>query len=112
GLVEGPIHAELRIAGGEPTMLELAPRSIGGLCARTLRFGLGVSLEELILRQALGLELGHLEREQRAAGVMMLPIAAAGTLREVRGRERALEVPGVLGLEITIPRGRRVRPLP
>ena len=55
--------------------IEVAARSIGGLCARTLRFGLGMRLEELILRHALGLPLeGRLRREQAAAGVMMLPI--------------------------------------
>ena len=58
GLREGPVHAELRLAPS-PVVLEVAARSIGGLCARTLRFGLGeASLEELILRQALGLPLG------------------------------------------------------
>ena len=35
--------------------IEVAARSIGGLCARTLRFGAGIALEELILRHALGL---------------------------------------------------------
>jgi hypothetical protein len=53
GLVEGPIHAELRIDGTRAWLLELAARSIGGLCSRSLRFGLGVSLEGLILRHAL-----------------------------------------------------------
>src|SRR5204863_149534 len=43
GLTQGPVHAELRLAP-EPTVLELAARSIGGLCSRSLRFGLGVSL--------------------------------------------------------------------
>ena len=35
-------------------MLELAPRSIGGLCSRALRFPGGKSLEELVLANALG----------------------------------------------------------
>jgi hypothetical protein len=56
--------------------------------------------------------LDGLRREQAASGVMMLPIPAAGTLREVRGREDALAVPGVTGLEITVPLGRSVVPLP
>jgi hypothetical protein len=74
GLVEGPIHAELRIDGASVWMLELAARSIGGLCSRSLRFGMGVSLEELILRHALGLPFDDLGREAAASGVMMLPI--------------------------------------
>jgi hypothetical protein len=43
---------------------------------------------------------------------MMLPIPRSGVLREVGGREDALAVPGVAGLEITIPPGREVRALP
>ncbi len=93
-------------------VIEVAARSIGGLCARTLRFGAGISLEEVILRHALGLSLDGLAREQSAAGVMMLPIARAGVLEEVRGREDALAVDGIVGLEITVPPGRTLTPLP
>ena len=50
GLVEGPVHAEARLVEGRPVILEVAARSIGGLCSRTLRFGAGISLEEVILR--------------------------------------------------------------
>jgi biotin carboxylase len=112
GLVEGPAHAELRIdADGRPWLLEVAARSIGGLCSRALRFGAGLSLEELILRHALGLPLDP-HRERAASGVMMLPIPAAGTLVEVRGQAAARAVPGVEGLELSVLPGRRVRPLP
>jgi len=112
GLVEGPIHAELRIDGDSVWMLELAARSIGGLCSRSLRFGMGASLEELILRHALGLPIEGPEREAAASGVMMLPIAKEGVLREVRGQAEAQAVPGVTGLEISIAPGKRVRALP
>jgi biotin carboxylase len=112
GLREGPIHAELRVDRGRVWMLELAARSIGGLCSRSLRFGVGVSLEEVILRHALGLPLRDLRREAAASGVMMLPIPRAGRLREVRGQDEARAVPGIVGLEISIGRDRPVRPLP
>jgi biotin carboxylase len=112
GLREGPVHAELRLGRGEPVVLELAARSIGGLCSRSLRFGLGMSLEEVILRHALDLPLNGIAREERAAGVMMLPIERAGELREVRGVEDARAVEGIGGVEITIPRGKPVVPLP
>jgi biotin carboxylase len=111
GLREGPVHAEMRV-GSEVTVLELAARSIGGLCSRSLRFGLGVSLEEVILRHALGLPPEHLRREERASGVMMLPIPRAGTLNEVRGQDEARAVEGIAGLEISIARGKPVVPLP
>jgi biotin carboxylase len=112
GLLEGPVHAELRIDGPRVHVIEVAARSIGGLCARTLRFGAGIALEELVLRHALGMPLDGLAREPGASGVMMLPIPRAGILRNVGGQDEARAVPGVTGLEITIPRGRPVVPLP
>jgi biotin carboxylase len=112
GLTDGPVHAELRIDGSRIWVVEIAARSIGGLCARTLRFGAGVPLEELILRHALGMPVDHAEREYDASGVMMLPIPAAGVLRAVRGQDEARAVPGITGLEITVPIGRTIVPLP
>ncbi|MFI5048202.1 MAG: ATP-grasp domain-containing protein, partial [Acidimicrobiia bacterium] len=112
GLVEGPVHAELRIDGNRAWVIEVAARSIGGLCSRALRFGAGIALEELILRHALRMPLAGLARERTASGVMMLPIPRAGELREVRGQDAARAIPGITGLEITVSRGRWVQPLP
>ena len=113
GLVEGPVHAEARLTpGGEVVVLEVAARSIGGLCARTLRFGAGISLEEVILRHALDLPLDDLAREPAAAGVLMVPIPGSGTLVRVGGVEQAAAVPGVVGVEITVLAGRPVQALP
>jgi biotin carboxylase len=113
GLREGPVHAELRVgADGRLVVIEVAARSIGGLCARALRFGAGVSLEEIILRHAVGAGLDGLRRETQASGVMMLPIRAAGMLEKVSGQAEALAVDGVVGVEITISAGRAVVPLP
>ncbi len=112
GLDDGPIHAELRVDVDRISLLEIAPRSIGGRCSAILRFEADATLEQLILRHSLGMPLDGFVREPGAAGVMMLPITAAGVLREVHGQEAALEVPGIEGLEITIPLGHTVLPLP
>jgi len=112
GLTEGPVHAELRVNDAGPWVIEVAARSIGGLCSRTLRFGTGMSLEELILRHALGWPIPTFERERRAAGVMMLPIPRAGRLRAVHGRERAAQVEGVEEVAITAHLGQELVPLP
>lgn len=114
GLREGPVHGELRVNERGPWVIEVAARSIGGRCSRTLRFGAGVSLEEVILRHALRMDLSLLElqRERRAAGVMMLPIPRAGILREVRGEQEALQVPGVEELKVTVGPGEELVPLP
>ena len=73
---------------------------------------MGVTLEEVILRHALGLPIDDLRRESAASGVMMIPIPRAGILEEVRGQDRARAVPGIAGLELTIGPGRHVMPLP
>jgi biotin carboxylase len=112
GLVEGPIHAELRLSPAGPVVLEVAARSIGGLCSRTLRFGAGLSLEELLVAHAVGLPLKRLRRDAMAAGVMMIPIPRAGVLHGVGGLEEARAVPGVEDVVITAPVGRSVEPLP
>jgi biotin carboxylase len=112
GLTEGPVHAEVRRNETGTVMLEVAARSIGGLCARTLRFGMGVSLEELILRHAVGLPIQSLVREDRAAGVLMLPIPRPGVLRQIRGQEEARRLPGIEGVVLTVPAGERLVPLP
>ncbi|HWR88455.1 MAG TPA: ATP-grasp domain-containing protein, partial [Acidiferrobacterales bacterium] len=70
GLREGPIHAECRINNAGVWILEVAARTIGGLCGRLLRFGTGTSLEELVLLHALG-ERPELQTEAGGAGVLM-----------------------------------------
>jgi biotin carboxylase len=112
GLVFGPIHAELRVNDGGAWIVEIAGRSIGGLCARVLRFGVDVSLEELILRQAAGLPLGDTARRVDAAGVMMIPIPEAGLLRAVDGIEEAAAVPLIDSVEITARLNYPLVPLP
>jgi len=115
GLRHGPIHAELRIDDrtgvATPTMLELAARSIGGLCSRALSFPGGMTLEELVLADALG-QRPPRQPAGRTSGVLMLPVERAGVLRAVGGREEAAAVPGITGLTITVPIGQPVRPLP
>jgi biotin carboxylase len=112
GLSTGPVHAELRICDRGPAMLELAPRSIGGLCSRALSFPGGASLEEIVLANALGRPVPAGSGPALSCGVFMLPVPRPGVLRAVEGRADALAVLGVTGLTITIPPGQRVRPLP
>ena len=120
GLVEGPVHAELRWNEDGAWLIELAARPIGGRCSAVLRFTNGeggrgkgeMSLEEIIVRHALGMGLPALEREQRAAGVMMIPVPGAGVLREVHGFDEARRVPLIESVEITAHRGQELVPLP
>ncbi len=116
GLREGPVHAELRVNARGPWIVEVAGRSIGGLCSKILRFQIeglsGISLEELIIRHAMGLDVSPSQREDRAGGVMMIPIPAAGILKGVEGIEKAKAVQGIEEIDITIPLNNLVVPLP
>lgn len=102
GLTHGPVHAEFRINERGPWVLEIAPRPIGGLCSRALRFGPNrISLEELLLRHALGLGGANVEREPDASGVMMIPVPRNGIFERVEGLEDAECVPNVTEIRIT-----------
>ncbi len=116
GLSEGAVHGEVRVpsAAAGAWLVEVAGRSIGGLCGQTLRFAhsADVSLEELILRQALGWPIDSSERERQAGGVMMLPIPARGTLAGWSGLDEARAVPGIESIEITARENYPLVPLP
>ena len=111
GLRHGPIHAELRINAQGAWLIEVAARSIGGLCARALDFGGAGRLEDLIIRHALGIPATD-GAAQTASGVMMIPIPCAGVLRQVDGLEAAAAVPGIQDITISIPLGDSLVPVP
>jgi hypothetical protein len=86
--------------------LEVAPRPIGGLCARALRFQNAqsnetIGLEELLLRHAVDLPGSDWPREASASGVMMIPVPRSGVLEKVAGEDEARATPGVSELQIT-----------
>lgn len=115
GLAEGPIHAELRLGPAGPVLIEVAARSIGGRCSSALLIRDGdtaMTLEELILRHACGLPLREPRLAPGAAGVLMLPVPVSGVLRGVTGTAEVAALPGVTGVELTIPVGQVVEALP
>jgi formate-dependent phosphoribosylglycinamide formyltransferase (GAR transformylase) len=113
GLHHGPIHAECRVDGSAVYVLEVAARPIGGLCSRALRFQDGrVSLEELLLRHAVGEDVSGHVRETTAAGVMMIPIPRRGIYRRAEGIDAARAVSGVEDVQITAKPDARLVPLP
>ena len=136
GLRHGPIHAECRVNDRGVFVLEVAARPIGGLCARALRFnGVGrisqadksgenaresagkstrplFSLEELLLRHALGETLEGWTREPDASGVMMIPIPRRGVFRSVSGVDEARALPNIEDVRITAKPDQALIPLP
>jgi biotin carboxylase len=113
GLTDGPVHAEMRVNEHGIWILEAAARPIGGLCARVLRFGAPhFTLEQLLLRHALGEDVSSATMASGSHGVMMIPIPHAGVYRGVQGLENARRVPGVEDIVITAKEGQELLPLP
>ena len=119
GLSHGPIHAECRLDGAVTYVLEVAARPIGGLCSRALRFcdpaqpqGVPISLEELLLRHAVGHDVAGCARESVASGVMMIPIPKRGVFRRVEGVPDAGRVSGIDDVRITAKPDALLIPLP
>lgn len=111
GLRTGPVHAELRIHNDAAWILEVAARTVGGHCARLLRYGTGHGVEELVIAQALGHEV-ETTAAAGAAGVLMIPIPRAGILRRVEGLLAAQRVPYIEDIEISVREGYELVPLP
>jgi biotin carboxylase len=111
GLCEGAVHAEVRIGESGCTIIEVAARTIGGECARLLRFGTGHGLEDLVIAHAVGQPFS-IKREGGAAGVLMIPITKAGSLRRIEGITRARAVPFIEDILINIHDGYELIPLP
>ena len=117
GLANGPIHAECRVSSDGVYVLELAARPIGGLCSKVLRFDRvpridNASLEDVLLRHAVGGDVSMIAREARAAGVMMIPIPRKGTLKRVHGIEQASAISGIEEVKITAKADQLLEPLP
>jgi hypothetical protein len=112
GLTHGPVHAEMRVNEDGVWILEVAARSIGGLCSQCLRFEECMSLEELIIRHALGDDIREIRREESATGVMMIPIPQNGIYLGVRGLEYASAVAGIDSVIITATYGQQLKKLP
>lgn len=111
GVRDGVVHAEARVNAAGVWLLEIAPRGIGGLCGRVLSATLGMSSAEIVLRHALGLPLPA-SCAAAAAGVMMIPIPAAGIYRGIEGVDAARALSGITGVEITAQPGQLVAPPP
>lgn len=111
GLSEGPVHAECRINENGIWIIEVAARTIGGLCGRLLKMGTGYSLEELVLQHAMGKHI-KIKPFADAAGVLMIPIPGAGILKRVEGLLEAQRIPFIQDVNIQVRDGYELIPLP
>ena len=116
GLRHGPVHAECRVNDQGIYVLEVASRPIGGLCSKAIRFSTGdggfATLEEVLLRHALGEPVETYRRINRASGVMMIPIPRRGVYRGVSGVGNARRITGIDDVIITAKPDSTLVPLP
>jgi biotin carboxylase len=111
GLLTGPIHAELRIDETDAWILEVASRTIGGDCSRSLDMGEDFNLEEFVISLAID-KPQTAKTPNDSRGVMMIPIAQAGILRRVEGLRDAQAVANVERVDILVRPGHELVPLP
>jgi biotin carboxylase len=111
GLRHGPVHAECRINDQGVWILEVAARTIGGLCSRLFRYATGTDLESVVVSQALGRSV-ELKTTEKGVGVLMIPITEAGIMRRVEGVSEAARIPYIVDVIIDIREGNRLVPLP
>jgi biotin carboxylase len=108
GLSDGPMHGEVRWNDRGAWILEIAPRPIGGMCAKVLKFKDGSTLEAFLVRHALGEDVRGMQIQQGASGVMMIPVPQTGIFAGVEGIAQALATPGIESVEITAKLGHRM----
>ncbi|CAG4931311.1 ATP-grasp domain-containing protein [Acidithrix sp. C25] len=109
----GPMHIEVRVRpDGVVFPIDIATRSIGGNCSDVLNFDGMVSLETLIISNALNLEMPNISREKQASGVYMIPVDDRGYLREISGLHDAERVGFIESISITAAIGNHYRPVP
>ena len=113
GLTNGPVHIEFKITEDEIFIIEVNPRTIGGLCSRSLNFNLfNNSLEEVILSDLLLDRKISLDLASPSSGVLMLPIPADGIFKGLDNESKAKEINEVVNIELSLPIGSNVRKPP
>jgi hypothetical protein len=112
GLYHGPVHAECRVGSDGIFVLEVAARPIGGLCSRVLTFDDRSTLEEVLLRHAVGEDVSSWVQDPRGSAVMMIPIPKRGQLKRYQGETAARDVPFVEEILITAKPDQMLEQLP
>ncbi len=101
-----------RAAGGKSGAAGPASESERGWGPASRKDDALVSLEELLLRHAIGEPIDGYTRETAAAAVMMIPIPRRGVLKGVDGLDEAAAIGGVEEVTITAKTDQLLQPLP
>ena len=103
GIEQGPVTVQVLLGDDGPLLAKLSARVGGGHDAELCRVALGVDLNELAVRSALGESVPAqlLAAQARVGGACVrFLVAPAGELQDVRGLEEAYAVEGVRGIRV------------
>ena len=103
GIEAGAFHAELVVADEGPLVAEATPRLGGGHDGELTRVAVGVDLNELVARAAVGEPIARqsLVPAVRVGGACVrFLVAPRGELREIRGLEEAFALEGICGIRV------------
>lgn len=100
GLVHGPAHVEFRWLEGRLAIMEINPRLAGGFIPELVRLAIGVDLVEATVSQAIGRRVELQARGQAHASIRFLCPARGGRMAGFTGIEQALQVAGVVDVQL------------
>jgi len=109
GHLVGPAHVELRLDGGEPTVIEINPRLAGGLIPRLVHHATGRDMIDEVVAAAAGLPVVAAAAAGRFASIRFLLPHRQGMVADVSGLDRARDMPGVVDVRCTLEPGTDVR---
>ena len=111
GINEGPVHIEYRVNKTGIYPIDVGARSIGGLCARIIQFENNITLEEIILNNALGNKFSA-KNKQTLTAVMMIPTIHEGTIESISGIDEAKKIKNITDIQITVHKNQKIQILP
>ncbi|MFB0901004.1 MAG: ATP-grasp domain-containing protein [Dehalococcoidia bacterium] len=111
GINEGPVHIEYRVNKTGIYPIDVGARSIGGLCARIIQFENNITLEEIILNNALGNKFSA-KNKQTLTAVMMIPTIHEGTIESISGIDEAKKIKNITDIQITVHKNQKIQKLP
>jgi hypothetical protein len=105
------VHMEFRVTPEGPTLMEVAVRMPGDFIMDALGLTYGVSWFELVVRGAMGLALPSAPAGPVRYAASLLPVAAPGVVREIRGLAEVVAHPCVVAAGLRVAEGDVVAPL-
>jgi biotin carboxylase len=118
GLEEGIGFPQLLVASGEVFVVEVAARIPAGQMADLVRFGVGIDLVEIALRQAVGEEIAEEQRTPKFNQPLAVRFMTAspgplpvGRIRSIGALDAVRSSPGVVKADVYMKVGETINPV-